>query len=200
MYFFSKKNSVVIQNRLAKKQNLNPLEVNEVDEKTDPFFLYVGRYDPIKGPKRLVQITRIFFLENPRINLKIAGSGWTIDKIPKQIRDRVFLLGNVKNIYSLYQSAKALLFTSHAEGYPNVLVEAVVSGTPIVGFEAGDSKLILDNYKFGYSVNTSSEFIDKLGFVLDNPISEEEKEEEIARQHKLLDFRITAQEYLRFLE
>jgi len=200
MYFFSKRNSVVIQNRLAKKQNLNPLKVDEVREENDPFFLYVGRYDPIKGPKRLVQITHTFFLENPKINLKIAGSGWTIDKIPKQIRDRVFLLGNVKNIYSLYHSAKALLFTSHAEGYPNVLVEAVVSGTPIIGFEAGDSKLILDNYKFGYSVNTRSEFIDKLGFVLNNTISEEEKEEEIARQQKLLDFRITAQEYLRFLE
>ena len=200
MYFFSKKNSVVIQNRLAKKENLNPLEVDMTDEKTDPFFLYVGRYDPIKGPKRLVQITRIFFLENPGINLKIAGSGWTIDKIPKQIRDRVFLLGNVKNIYPLYRSAKALLFTSHAEGYPNVLVEAIVSGTPIIGFEAGDSKLILDNYKSGYSVNTRREFIDKLRFVLDNLISEEEKEKEIVRQQKLLDFRITAIEYLRFLE
>ena len=137
MYFFSKKNSLVIQNRLAKKQNPFPLEVNLPDEKSEPFFLYVGRYDPIKGPKRLVQITHTFFLQNPGINLKIAGSGWTVDKIPKQIRDRVFLLGNVKNIYPLYQSAKALLFTSHAEGYPNVLVEAVVSGTPIVGFEAG---------------------------------------------------------------
>ena len=200
MYFFSKKNSAVIQNRLAKKQNLNPLEVNETDEKSEPFFLYVGRYDPIKGPKRLVQIIRTFFLENPEVNLKIAGSGWTIDKIPKQIRDRVFLLGNVKNIYPLYQSAKALLFTSHAEGYPNVLVEAVVSGTPIVGFEAGDSKLILDNYRFGYSMNTRSEFIDKLGFVLENPVSEEEKKKEIIRQQKLLDFKTTAQEYLRFLE
>ena len=200
IYFFSKKNSVVIQNRLAKKQNLNPLEVNETDEKTDPFFLYVGRYDPIKGPKRLVQITRAFFLEYPRINLKIAGSGWTVDKIPKQIRGRVFLLGNVKNIFPLYQTAKALLFTSYAEGYPNVLVEAVVSGVPIIGFEAGDSKLILDNYKFGYSVNTRSEFIEKLRFVLDNLISEEEKENEIVRQQKLLDFRITALEYLQFLE
>ena len=199
MYFFSKKNSLVIQNRLAKKQNPFPLEVNLPDEKSEPFFLYVGRYDPIKGPKRLVQITHTFFLQNPGINLKIAGSGWTVDKIPKQIRDRVFLLGNVKNIYPLYQSAKALLFTSHAEGYPNVLVEAVVSGTPIVGFEAGDSKLILDNYRFGYSIKTRSEFIDKLGFVLDNLISEEEKENEIVRQQKLLDFRKTAQEYLRFI-
>jgi len=200
MYFFSKKNSVVIQNRLAKKQNLNPSEVDVIDEKSYPFLLYVGRYEPIKGPRRLVQITRTFFSENPGINLKIAGSGWTIDKIPNQIRERILLLGNVKNIYPLYRSTKALLFTSHAEGYPNVLVEAVVSGAPIVGFEAGDSKLILDNYKFGYSVNTRSEFIDKLGIVLDNPISNEEKEKEIVRQQKLLDFRITAQEYLRFLE
>ena len=200
MYLFSKKNSVVIQNRLAKKQALSQLVANKTNKKSEPFFLYVGRYDPIKGPKRLVQITRIFFLENPGINLKIAGSGWTVDKIPKQIRDRVFLLGNVKNIFPLYRTASALLFTSHAEGYPNVLVEAVVSGTPIIGFEAGDSKLILDNYKIGYSVNTRSEFIEKLRFVLDNLISEEEKENEIVRQQKLLDFRLTAQEYLSFLE
>jgi len=200
MYFFSKKNSAVIQNRLAKKQNSVPLEVNATDEESEPFFLYVGRYDPIKGPKRLVQITHTFFIENRGINLKIAGSGWTIDKIPKQIRDRVFLLGNVKSLYPLYRSAQALLFTSHAEGYPNVLVEAVVSGTPIIGFEAGDSKLILDSYKFGYSVNTRSEFIEKLGFVLEKPVSEEEKEKEIFRQQKLLDFKATTQEYLRFLE
>ena len=200
MYFFSKKSMTVIQNRLAKKQTLNQLKVHASDEKNGPFLLYVGRYDPVKGPQRLVQIAHAFFLKNPGINLKIAGSDWTIDKIPTQIRERVFLLGNVKNIYPLYRTAEALLFTSHAEGYPNVLVEAVVSGTPIIGFEAGDSKLILDNYKFGYSVNTRNEFIDKLGFILNNPISDEEKEREIARQQKLLDFTITAQEYLRFLE
>jgi len=200
IYFFPKKNSVVIQNRLAKKQDLSQLVANKTDEKSEPFFLYVGRYDPIKGPKRLVQITRTFFLENPEINLKIAGSGWTIDKIPKQIRERVFLLGNVKNIFPLYRTAKALLFTSHAEGYPNVLVEAIVSGTPIIGFEAGDSKLILDNYKFGYSIKTLSEFINKLSFVLDNSISKTEKNEEIVRQQKQLDFKVTVQEYLCFLE
>ena len=200
MYFFSKKSMIVIQNRLAKKQTLNQLKDHASDNKNGPFLLYVGRYDPVKGPQRLVQIAHAFFLKNPGIYLKIAGSDWTIDKIPTQIRERVFLLGNVKNIYPLYRTAEALLFTSHAEGYPNVLVEAVVSGTPIIGFEAGDSKLILDNYKFGYSVNTRNEFIDKLGFILNNPISDEEKEREIARQQKLLDFTITAQEYLRFLE
>ena len=199
-YFFSKKKSTVIQNRLAKKRIFSQLDDKKKDKKDEPFFLYVGRYDPIKGPRRLVQILNKFFPQNSGINLRIAGSGWTIDKIPLQIRDRVFLLGNVKNIFPLYREAHALLFTSHAEGYPNVLVEAIISGTPIIGFEAGDSKLILDNYKFGYSIKTSREFIDKLSFVLNNSIDEKEKADEIAHQQERLDFSITVQEYLHFLE
>jgi glycosyltransferase involved in cell wall biosynthesis len=200
LYFFSKKKRTVIQNRLAKERVPSRSEDKESKEGKEPYFLYVGRYDPIKGPRRLVQLAEVFFSKNSGINLKIAGSGWTIDKIPQQIRDRVFLLGNVKNIFSLYREAQALLFTSHAEGYPNVLVEAVISGTPIVGFEAGDSKLILDNYKFGHSIKTRKEFMNKLRYVIDNPVDEEEKTKEIAYQQKQLDFSITVQEYWNFLE
>ena len=185
---------------MAKKRIFSKLEGKVKDKKDEPFFLYVGRYDPIKGPRRLVQIVNKFFSQNSGINLRIAGSGWTIDKIPLQIRNRVFLLGNVKNIFPLYREAHALLFTSHAEGYPNVLVEAVISGTSIIGFEAGDSKLILDNYKFGYSIKTSEEFIDKLSFVLNNSIDEKEKADEIKHQKEQLEFSITVQEYLHFLE
>ena len=47
------------------------------------------------------------------------------------------------------------LFTSYSEGYPNVLVEAAVSGLPIIGFEAGDSKYILDRLRLGYSVSSN---------------------------------------------
>jgi glycosyltransferase involved in cell wall biosynthesis len=80
------------------------------------------------------------------------------------------------------------------------LVEAVISGTPIVGFEAGDSKLILDNYKFGHSIKTRKEFMNKLRYVIGNPVDEEEKTKEIAYQQKQLDFSITVQEYWNFLE
>ena len=104
---------------------------------------------------------------------------------------------NIKDIYYLYINAKGLLFTStFGEGYPNVLVEAASVGLPIVGFEAGDSRLILEDFRFGYLVNTQSEFLDKLNYILYNPIPEEQKEEETLRQQKLLDFNITVQEYL----
>ena len=51
-YFFSKKNRTVIQNRLAKK--MMSLSSEFLSEEK-PFLLYVGRYDPVKGPDRLIK-------------------------------------------------------------------------------------------------------------------------------------------------
>jgi hypothetical protein len=42
--------------------------------------------------------------------------------------------------------------------------------------------------------------MNKLRYVIDNPVDEEEKTKEIAYQQKQLDFSITVQEYWNFLE
>lgn len=195
--FFSKKRSSVIVNRLAKVI----VKTKKIKNKKHvPFLLFVGRFDPQKGPKHLRDIISKFFNQEDTIELWIAGNGWDINYFPEEIQSRVKLLGNIKDIYYLYINAKGLLFTSiFGEGYPNVLVEAASVGLPIVGFEAGDSRLILEDFRFGYPVNTHSEFLDKLNYILYNPITEEQKKEETLRQQKLLDFNITVQEYLYFL-
>lgn len=195
-YFFSKKNSVVIQNRLAKK--MTSLE-KKTENTEPPFLLYVGRYDPVKGPDRLIKIAREFFRKNENYSLTIAGGGWKDSMIPDGLKTKVFLAGNVSNISELYQKAAVLLFTSYTEGYPNVLVEASVSGTPIVGFEAGDSKLILDAYDLGYSVKNQKEFISLLTHITDTPPSPEKKSDAIQNQLKLLDFSLTVKEYKEFI-
>jgi len=195
-YFFSKKKSVVIQNRLAKK--MTSLEKN-LENTQPPFLLYVGRYDPIKGPDRLIKIAREFFRKNENYSLTIAGGGWKDSMIPDGLKTKVFLAGNVSNISELYQKAAVLLFTSYTEGYPNVLVEASVSGTPIVGFEAGDSKLILHEYDLGYNVKNQKEFISLLTHITDTPPSSEKKASAIKKQLKILDFSLTVKEYKEFI-
>ena len=196
-YFFSKKNRTVIQNRLAKK--MMSLSSEFLSEEK-PFLLYVGRYDPVKGPDRLIKIAQKFLKNNKSYCLKIAGNGWKDSMIPQDLKGKVLLAGNVSNISELYQQAVVLLFTSYTEGYPNILVEAAVSGTPIVGFEAGDSKLILDSYDLGYSVSNQKQFMDRLNRLMKELPSQDQKLKAAQKQLKQLDFSITVNEYKAFIK
>ena len=197
MYFFPKKNSVVIQNRLAKR--IKPLSSSFLSAEK-PFLLYVGRYDPVKGPDRLIKIAQKFLKNNKSYCLKIAGNGWKDSMIPQDLKSKVLLAGNVSNISELYQQAVVLLFTSYTEGYPNILVEAAVSGTPIVGFEAGDSKLILDSYDLGYSVSNQKQFMDRLNRLMKELPLQSQKLKAAKKQLKQLDFSITLNEYKAFMK
>tara|TARA_B100001057_G_scaffold365722_1_gene368877 strand:+ start:37 stop:1086 length:1050 start_codon:yes stop_codon:yes gene_type:complete len=195
-YFFKKTNSVVIQNRLAKKyfenENLIQLPKN--------YILFVGRRNKQKGIKRLFKISKKILLQIDDLKLVIAGYGWNLENIPNSIRDKVQLLGDVKNIFYLYKKSKCLLFTSlSGEGYPNVLPEAMVSGTPIVAFQAGDSNLILKNYKFGKTVDSDIEFENQLLKYIESNYKKRVIEIEINSQKKKLNFNKTLNEYNKFI-
>lgn len=195
-YFFSKNKRTVIQNRLAKKINLT---IPKDQYSGNPFLLYVGRYNLAKGPDRLIDIALKYFEKNNTSKLIIAGGGWNKKQIPNVISDKVQLEGDVSNIEELYQKASALLFTSYSEGYPNVLVEAAVSGLPIIGFEAGDSKYILDRYSLGYSVSSKKMFLEKLQEIENQPPTLDQRKKAAQDQEIKMNFKETVKEYLHFL-
>jgi len=195
-YFFSRKHNKVIQNRLAKKtgQLLDhgiPLP--------DHFLLFVGRYDPIKGIDRLFRIATRFFSSFPDYKLVIAGSGWNTKIIPESIVDSVMLLGQVSNVNILYQKADCYLFTSYFEGFPNVLVEAVCNGCPILAFPAGDAEIILKNYPLGQIVHKEENFQHQLGQRIKNKPTEEQRLKEAKLQKQRFQFKHTVKEYKDFI-
>ena len=66
----------------------------------------------------------------------------------------------------------------------HLLIEASAFGTPIIGFEAGDSKLILDAYDLGYSVDTLAEFINSLDKLTNELPSKDQKIQAAQKQIK----------------
>ena len=182
--FLSKTQNRVIQNRLAKKKD------NHVADNPPPsFLLFVGRYDSIKRIDRLFRITSI--LRVSHYKLVIAGSGWNTKIIPEEIADSVMLLGQVSNVNILYQKADCYLFTSYFEGFPNVLVEAVCNGCPVLAFPAGDAEIILKNYPYGQIVHKEETFQYQLSQRIKNKPAEEQRLKEAKLQKQRVQFKHT---------
>lgn len=75
----------------------------------------------------------------PGFSLTIVGEGPERPKLEAlaaklSVADRVRFLGAVphRELCSVYQSADALVLASNREGWPNVLLESMASGTPVV--------------------------------------------------------------------
>ncbi|MGC6501514.1 MAG: glycosyltransferase [Flavobacteriaceae bacterium] len=195
--FFTQKGSKVIVNRLAKNIHL---EESMQGSKQEDYFLFVGRFNPQKGPQHLRNILNVFYQHYNTPKVWIAGHGWDINYFPPSMRSFVKILGNRKDIYALYQNAKALMFTStYGEGYPNVLVEAAAMGLPIIAFDAGDAKKILANYSLGYNVENEASFYEKLVWLMHNSPSNKDRHNAAAQQIKALDFSLTVKEYNQFI-
>jgi starch synthase (maltosyl-transferring) len=98
--------------------------------------LYVGRLHPQKGIERIQQQIDSFVPSGGDRRLLIVGDGplrkelsaWA-DAIGPQ---RVRLLGWQPNIEPMMKACRLLLLPSHYEGMPNVALEAMAAGRPVV--------------------------------------------------------------------
>ena len=102
--------------------------------------LAVGRLSSQKGYKRLISA---FSMLAPRFSdwcLVIVGEGRERPDLERQVIElglegRVFLPGGVGNIAEWYAAADLYVMTSHFEGFPNTLVEAMAHGLPAISVD-----------------------------------------------------------------
>ncbi len=97
-----------------------------------PFILYVGRFAPQKRPDLLLDA---FLQIDERFDLIMLTPAH--EDLLKMIKDRgldfrVHVMGFQKNPYAWMARANLLVLTSDREGLPNVLIEALLCGTPVV--------------------------------------------------------------------
>lgn len=157
-----------ISNELTKNRNLNSL-TNKGN-----IILTVGRLTPLKSHAMLI---RAFALtEYEKWELWIAGDGPEYQNLESLISElnldnHVKLLGLVKDVHTLYNTAKVFAFSSTYEGFPNVLIEAMHFGLACVSTDCptGPSELI-NSGENGYlvPVNDIDEMRDKLTSLMNN--------------------------------
>jgi N-acetylgalactosamine-N,N'-diacetylbacillosaminyl-diphospho-undecaprenol 4-alpha-N-acetylgalactosaminyltransferase len=98
-------------------------------------FISVGRLNEGKNHELLIR--SLAQVANTKIRLYIFGDGPLQEFLRHlivnlKLENQVFLKGFSKDIFSYLKGADAFLFGSNHEGFPNVLIEAMASGLPII--------------------------------------------------------------------
>ena len=126
--------------------------------------LSVGRIDPEKNPRLLVEVMTILESLRPgRCRLRWVGIGAQAQDmrdlaLDLGLGDRIEMLGYIPfgpELLAEYRRAHAFVHVSLTEGVPQVLVEALASGTPIVATDVGGVSAALDMGKAGLLVPPS---------------------------------------------
>jgi glycosyltransferase involved in cell wall biosynthesis len=110
----------------------------------------VGRLSQEKGFVPLIQCVSELQREGYPIDLWIAGDGPQRADLEKLIGEQglggsVRLLGQQENLHPFYQAMDSFVLNSIREGLPNVLLEAMAFGTPVIATAiAGIPHLVRD--------------------------------------------------------
>jgi glycosyltransferase involved in cell wall biosynthesis len=110
----------------------------------------VGRLSPEKGFDILIRATHQLGQAGADVQLVIAGEGSARPQLEALIdqlgmHDRVRLVGHRTDPRDLYEAMDVFVLSSHREGLPNVVLEAMAIGVPVVATRvAGIPRLISD--------------------------------------------------------
>ncbi len=149
---FPRQHSVVINNPLdvdfIRIRSTAPL--NHYGKQVDKIWLVAaGRMNEVKGFDLLIEA--IALLANSRIHLSLLGEGPLLGELKRLaaargVADQIDFIGFQPNPYAWFARADAFVLSSRHEGFPNVVLEALACGTPVIATPAtGGVREILEN-------------------------------------------------------
>jgi len=146
----------------------NVVEIAPVESESKPkqniTLLFVGRLGKEKRPDRFVRLAASLIEKFPTHSLRfqIAGDGALRKEIEAQaqsdnlLKNKIEFLGECVEMHEIYRRDDILVLTSDYEGTPNVILEAMAHGLPVIATKVGGTPEIL-NEKCGYLVETENE-------------------------------------------
>lgn len=115
----------------------------------------IGRLDPVKGHGNLLQAFSILRMKYPRLRLRILGDGelrHDLEELAKSlsIAEDVYFEGFSLDTPSFLSNIDVYVISSHSEGLPLTLLEAMGAGLPIVATAVGGITEIIDKARCGW--------------------------------------------------
>lgn len=122
----------------------------------------VGRLSAEKGFDLLIQAIGHLIEAGHPLRLVIAGEGDARESLEKLIGeqsapDRFELLGHRNDIPDLMQAMDVFALSSYREGLPNVVLEAMAFGTPVVSTKVAGIPRLIQHQQTGVLVDAGNE-------------------------------------------
>jgi len=131
--------------------------LEEIDHSEEELFsqktvIFLGRLTGVKAPWHLIKAFRALLKRGVQARLLIIGDGDPVvsnnarDQVVQYgISESVMFLGRRSNPYKYLARGDVLALSSHYEGTPNVIVEAIALGVPVVSSHCTDGIVELMN-------------------------------------------------------
>jgi glycosyltransferase involved in cell wall biosynthesis len=167
---FTSRHVFIVRNAL----DLNLFKcVSETSKKRD-YVAAIGSLMPVKRWDRLLRVVRdLKSVLGEDIRFQIAGDGPLRPALDKLADDLgvsriVEFRGAVHDIPAFLGGAKFLVHTSASEGCPNVVMEAMACGLPVVAMETGEIPYLVEDGKTGFVVGQEDEtmFVERVSLLL----------------------------------
>ena len=170
----------IVDDKLSRLKMYEPVEHVWFKFKNVPVLVAAGRLAAWKGFGDLIYAMKILTQSRP-VRLLILGDGPLRTELQNLINDLdlsdvVSLLGYVENPLKYFARADVFVLSSHVEGLPNVLVEAIMCGCTAVATDCPTGpREVLQDGKYGYLVPMHDPIAMAAGIeqALDRPISAE---------------------------
>jgi glycosyltransferase involved in cell wall biosynthesis len=113
--------------------------------------VYVGRFVEAKGLRELIGAFRAMAATDPALRLALVGDGVMREELAELVQsaglaERTFMPGGIPpvEVARWISAADVLTLPSWSEGYPNVVVEALACGRPVVATDVGGTSEIVN--------------------------------------------------------
>jgi glycosyltransferase involved in cell wall biosynthesis len=122
-----------------------------------PSLLAIGRLYPEKRWDRLLEVIRWVAATGLEFSVRLVGDGPLLPQLKSQARQLgleklVQFLGFREDIPCLLKDSTFLIHTADHEGCPNAVMEAMACGRAVIGTDAGDFSVLVEDGKTGFVV------------------------------------------------
>jgi len=159
--------------------NYKNLKKQSFQVSNNKILIFVGRLNPVKGLIYLIRAMEIIHIEMENTILMIIGDGDERKSLEEMViklhlEKVVIFNGEIpnKDVPKYLVQGDVFVLPSLSEGFPNVILEAMAAGLPIVSTNVNGLSEIIRNEENGYLVEPKNpqQLADKLLQILKNPI------------------------------
>ena len=139
-----------------------------------PLLITIGRLDTPKRQGLFLELAQALTQRGLDLNFILVGRGPDRALLEGRVKalglgDRVQLLGSRRDVARLLHAATLSVCTSVREGLPNVVLESMMAGTPVVTVDNGGGPELVDHSDQVVPGDDLAALIDRVASVLNDP-------------------------------